>query len=78
MRGSAHNDLFVTAASAAEEGGVGGGTLRVASNYAGGTLGGISSGAPLYFRVAVKVSLSLFYLPLLLHFMRILLTFFCC
>ena len=52
--GSAHNDLFVTAASAAEEGGVGGGTLRVASNNAGGTLGGISSGAPLYFRVAVK------------------------
>ena len=53
MRGSAHNDLFA-ATAAGESADVGGGTLRVLSNHAGGTLGGISSGAPIYFRVAVK------------------------
>ena len=45
LRGSTHNDAFV---------GAGGGLLRQATNHAGGTLGGISSGADIVFRVAIK------------------------
>ena len=44
LRGSQHNDPFVMQ----------GGHLRTASNYAGGTLGGISSGETVLFRVAFK------------------------
>lgn len=45
MKGSEHNDTF----EADRKGGV-----RPATNLAGGTLGGISTGAPLTFRVAFK------------------------
>lgn len=45
MRGSAHNDEFYTD----EEG-----SIKTRSNYAGGTLGGITNGADIYFRVAIK------------------------
>lgn len=45
MRGSEHNDEFYIDGS---------GDVRTKSNYAGGTLGGISSGEPVYFRVAIK------------------------
>lgn len=45
MKGSEHNDPFVRT----EEG-----AIRPATNHAGGVLGGISTGAPLYFRVAFK------------------------
>lgn len=45
MRGSEHNDLFMLDQ---EE------NISLMTNHAGGTLGGISSGAPLYFRVAFK------------------------
>lgn len=44
MRGSEHNDLFL----------VEDGQVKIKSNYAGGTLGGISTGADIYFRVAFK------------------------
>lgn len=44
LRGSKHNDPFVTAA----------GQTKPATNYAGGVLGGISSGEDIYFRVAFK------------------------
>lgn len=44
LRGSEHNDSFVI-----EEG-----QVKLASNYAGGTLGGISTGEDIYFRVAFK------------------------
>lgn len=51
MRGSAHNDPFVRK----ENGGDGAGpAVTFAKNHAGGTLGGISSGSDVYFRVAVK------------------------
>lgn len=46
LHGSEHNDRFC-------EGGPNG-LLRVATNHAGGTLGGITTGAPIVFRVAVK------------------------
>jgi chorismate synthase len=46
MRGSRHNDAFVGSSSKD--------LLSVSTNHAGGTLGGISSGANLEFRVAVK------------------------
>lgn len=46
MRGSEHNDLFV------ESG-------KTMSNYAGGTLGGITTGMPLIFRVAFKPTSSI-------------------
>jgi len=57
LRGSQHNDPFVPVA-----GGGGGGAaaaegtllLRTATNNAGGTLGGISNGADIVFRVAIK------------------------
>ncbi|MCD6038924.1 MAG: chorismate synthase [Gammaproteobacteria bacterium] len=44
MRGSEHNDPFVI-----EEG-----NLKIKTNHAGGTLGGISTGEDIYFRVAFK------------------------
>eukprot|EP00918_Siedleckia_nematoides_P102537 GHVU01223990.1.p1 GENE.GHVU01223990.1~~GHVU01223990.1.p1 ORF type:complete len:123 (-),score=26.99 GHVU01223990.1:399-767(-) len=45
MTGSTHNDPFK---------GISEGLLYTASNNAGGTLGGITTGMNLYFRVAVK------------------------
>jgi len=48
LRGSAHNDPFVPLAAAD------GPAITHKKNHAGGTLGGISSGADVYFRVAVK------------------------
>ncbi len=50
MRGSEHNDTFETDRK---------GTIHTAGNLAGGTLGGISTGAPLYFRVAFKPTSSI-------------------
>ena len=44
MRGSQHNDPFVLRA----------GTVATQTNHHGGILGGITSGMPLIFRVAVK------------------------
>jgi len=49
MRGSQHNDPFEAAVKGQEER-----MLRPKTNHAGGTLGGISSGADIVFRVAVK------------------------
>ncbi len=45
MRGSQHNDEFYKDES---------GKIRTKTNYAGGTLGGISTGEDIYFRVAIK------------------------
>jgi chorismate synthase len=45
MRGSKHNDEFYTDNK---------GSIRTRSNNAGGTLGGISNGEDIYFRVAFK------------------------
>jgi chorismate synthase len=45
MRGSQHNDEFYID---------GKDTIRTRTNYAGGTLGGISNGETVYFRVAIK------------------------
>lgn len=50
MRGSASNDLFV----AGEQG------INTATNHAGGILGGISTGMPLYGRVAFKPTPSIY------------------
>lgn len=50
MKGSEHNDLFVLD----EEG-----KLSTETNSAGGTLGGISTGMPLFFRVAFKPTSSI-------------------
>ncbi len=44
MRGSEHNDAFT----------VKNGTVRPLTNRAGGILGGITTGMPLYFQVAIK------------------------
>ena len=44
MRGSAHNDAFCLEA----------GQIRTRTNCHGGILGGITSGMPLLFRVAIK------------------------
>ncbi len=44
LRGSEHNDPFT----------IENGAIKLKSNHAGGTLGGISTGADIYFRVAVK------------------------
>lgn len=44
MRGSVHNDPFIL-----EQG-----RVKMKTNYAGGTLGGISTGEDIYFRVAFK------------------------
>ncbi len=59
MRGSEHNDLFVSATPAGltPTGGVP--TLTTRSNHHGGTLGGISSGMPLVLRAAVKPTSSI-------------------
>ena len=43
-RGSENNDCFVSE----------NGTITKATNHAGGTLGGMSDGSPLLFRVAIK------------------------
>merc|ERR1711904_694267 len=51
MKGSQHNDPFMKNPEATN------GTktaIVTSSNYAGGTLGGISSGSPLSFNVAIK------------------------
>jgi chorismate synthase len=44
MRGSQHNDAFYKE----------GDTIRTRTNFSGGIQGGISNGAPIYFRVAFK------------------------
>lgn len=44
MRGSQHNDQFISE----------NGKIKLKTNFAGGTLGGISNGATIYFRVAFK------------------------
>lgn len=64
MRGSAHNDPFRSAAplrsesneptSAPDSTASSTPLLRTVTNHAGGTLGGVSSGADLRFRVAIK------------------------
>ncbi len=50
MKGSEHNDAFGLDAE---------GHARTATNFSGGTLGGISTGSPLYFRVAFKPTSSI-------------------
>ena len=45
LRGSEHNDLFVHKED---------GFLKTDTNHAGGTLGGITSGQDIVFRIAVK------------------------
>lgn len=45
MRGSKHNDEFYVDDK---------GDVRTRTNYAGGTLGGISNGETVYFRIAIK------------------------
>lgn len=50
MKGSEHNDAFEADPK---------GKIRPATNLAGGTLGGISTGAPLLFRVAFKPTSSI-------------------
>ncbi len=50
MKGSEHNDTFEADSK---------GEIRTTSNFAGGTLGGISTGAPLFFRVAFKPTSSI-------------------
>jgi chorismate synthase len=49
MKGSEHNDPFVWV----------GGEVRTETNHAGGILGGLSTGMPLVFRVAVKPTSSI-------------------
>jgi chorismate synthase len=49
MRGSTHNDGFLNDA----------GRVKPASNHAGGTLGGITTGEPIYGRVAFKPTSSI-------------------
>lgn len=44
MRGSEHNDAFIIENN----------TLKIKTNHAGGTLGGISTGEDIFFRVAFK------------------------
>jgi chorismate synthase len=44
LRGSEHNDEFMIENN----------KIKMKTNYAGGTLGGISSGEDIYFRVAFK------------------------
>lgn len=57
MRGSQHNDQFVGEKEDTPAGCLSNSDkpiFRCNSNHAGGTLGGITSGTPLYFRVAIK------------------------
>mmetsp|Transcript_6561 Transcript_6561/g.15178 ORF Transcript_6561/g.15178 Transcript_6561/m.15178 type:complete len:499 (-) Transcript_6561:643-2139(-) len=55
MRGSAHNDAFVPRDASGYSLSKGNtASLATRTNHAGGTLGGISTGAPIYFKVAVK------------------------
>ena len=49
MRGSEHNDPFI----------IDGGRVATATNHAGGILGGIASGMPVVFRIAVKPTASI-------------------
>ena len=49
MRGSQHNDLFCTENE----------TIKLSSNHAGGTLGGISNGMPIVIRVPFKPTSSI-------------------
>jgi chorismate synthase len=49
MRGSEHNDPYT----------IRGGEIRTETNYAGGVLGGLATGMPLVFRVAVKPTSSI-------------------
>ncbi|MFQ5896192.1 MAG: chorismate synthase [Nitrospinota bacterium] len=49
MRGSEHNDPFCAE----------GGRVRVRTNHAGGILGGISTGAPIVARIAIKPTASI-------------------
>lgn len=49
LRGSQHNDLFIKRNK----------KIKTATNFAGGTLGGISMGMPLEFRVAFKPTSSI-------------------
>merc|ERR1719313_3000420 len=51
MKGSAHNDLFIAGAAP--------GVLQCKTNHAGGTLGGITTGEPVVFRVAIKPASSI-------------------
>ena len=50
MRGSEHNDPFEIDET---------GDVHTATNFAGGTLGGISTGSPIFFRVAFKPTSSI-------------------
>jgi chorismate synthase len=50
MKGSEHNDAFEIDSEK---------RIRTATNFAGGTLGGISTGSPLFFRVAFKPTSSI-------------------
>lgn len=50
MRGSEHNDAFILSSR---------GDVTTETNHAGGTLGGISTGLPLIFRVAFKPTSSI-------------------
>lgn len=52
MRGSQHNDRFVATTEEARRRGAP--AIATATNYAGGTLGGITSGASVVFHVAIK------------------------
>ena len=45
LKGSQHNDTFYVDEN---------GEVKTKTNHAGGTLGGISNGQPIYFRVAIK------------------------
>jgi chorismate synthase len=54
MRGSVHNDPFVQRPASPGPGGVKEPAITTKKNHAGGTLGGISVGTDIYFRVAVK------------------------
>lgn len=49
MKGSEHNDIFIKENT----------TVSTKTNHAGGTLGGISTGMPLVFRVAMKPTSSI-------------------